>query len=460
MRDLAFVASWLVLVPLAFSGAQVGVLLWAWTSLLAPNDVLYGFGATLPYAKLAAILTLGLAVAGRGGGIRLRPNATVLLLGLLAVWALLSQATGLAADSGPGWELCQKFLKILLLAVLVVAVMRDRLRLHALMLAICLGIGFTGLGEAAKFLLSAGGHKVLGTSSTGDNNQIALDVLMIMPLLYYLQATAQRQAVRVACWVMAGMCAVCVIATASRNGFAGLGLLGVAYVLASRRKVLGLLMVLVVFGIGAQLVSDSWKQRISTIQAADRDDSFLGRVGAWKVSTAVALHRPVFGGGFHAIQHSDVWADHLAVASRLDVLGSAPPTLSYKAAHSIYFEVLGDLGFGGLILFLALFHVGWRNGSAVRRAVRRAKRADLAWAGQMAAVLQVSLLLFLANGALLSAAYYDIDYLLVAMLAALRELVGRALLDSPPDAAGQPPPAGWREAARRRAAGQRQLVGG
>ncbi len=457
MRDLAFVASWLVLVPLAFGGAQVGVLLWTWTSLLAPNDVLYGFGSTLPYAKAAAALTLSLAVMGRGGGIRLRPNATVALLGLLAVWGLLSQGTGLAGDSAPGWDLYQKFVKILLLAVMVVAVMRDRLRLHALMLAICLGIGFTGLGEAAKFLLSAGGHKVLGTSSTGDNNQIALDVLMIMPLLYYLQATAQRQAVRAACWAMGGMCAVCVIATGSRNGFAGLGLLGVAYVLASRRKALGLLLVLMVFGIGAQLVSDSWKERISTIQSAESDDSFLGRVGAWKVSTAVALHRPLFGGGFHAIQHGDVWGQHLEAASHVDILGSAPPTLNIKAAHSIYFEVLGDLGFGGLVLFLALFAVAWRNGSAVRRIVRRSKRADIAWAGQMAAVLQVSVLLFLVNGALLSAAYYDIDYLLVAMLAALHELVGRAVLEEPPGAVHQAPDATWRS---RAAAEQRLLVGG
>ncbi len=457
MRDLAFIASWLVLVPLAFGGAQVGVLLWAWTSLLAPNDVLYGFGAALPFAKLAAILALVLAVTGRGGGIRLRLNGTVLLLGLLAVWGFLSQATGLAADSSQGWDLYQKFVKILLLAVMVMAVMRNRLRLHALLLAICLGIGFTGLGEAAKFLLSAGGHKVLGTTSTGDNNQIALDVLMIMPLLHYLQATAQRQAVRATCWIMGGMCAVCVIATGSRGGFAGLGLLGVAYVLASRRKVLGLLMVLVVFGIGAQLVSDSWKQRISTIQAADSDDSFLGRVGAWKVSTAVALHRPLFGGGFHAIQHGDVWGEHLEAASQIGFLGPAPPTLNFKAAHSIYFEILGDLGFGGLALFLALFAVAWRNGSAVRRIVRRSKRSDIAWAGQLAGMLQVSLLLFLVNGALLSAAYYDIDYLLVAMLAALRELTGRALLDNPPGAVGDKQAVGWRS---RAAAEQRQLVDG
>ena len=164
MRDLAFVAAWSVLLPLALQGAHLGVLLWAWTSLLAPNDVLYGLGAGLPFAKVAALLTLGLMLLGRGGGVRLRWDPTVLLILALALCGLASQAEGLSANTAAGWDLYQKYAKILMLAVVASAVMQDRLRLHALLLAICLGIGFTGLGEGAKFLLSGGGHKIQGNS--------------------------------------------------------------------------------------------------------------------------------------------------------------------------------------------------------------------------------------------------------------------------------------------------------
>jgi putative inorganic carbon (HCO3(-)) transporter len=432
VRDVAFIAAWIVLLPLALQGAQLGVLLWTWTSLLAPNDVLYGLGADLPYAKIAAVVTLGLMLFGRGGAIRMRCNASVALMGALAVCGLVSQSMGVAIDPAGGWDLFQKFFKILLLAMVASAVMGDRIRLHALLLVICLGIGFTGLGEGAKFLLSAGGHKVEGTPSTGDNNQIGLDVLLILPILYYLCKQALNRSVQAVCLAVGGMCIICIIATASRAAFLGLALLGVIFVLNSRRKVLGLLLVAVLAGGGSQFVSRDWVDRMNTIQTAENDDSFLGRVGAWKVSTALALERPLFGGGFHAIQHSDVWGARLAAADLLSFFDTPPPSPLPRAAHSIYFEVLGDLGFIGLGLFLALFWVAWRNAVLVRRLVRRSLRPDLAWAGSLAGALQASVLVFLVGGASLSAAYFDIDYLLVAMLAALRGVVERALREPAP----------------------------
>jgi putative inorganic carbon (HCO3(-)) transporter len=432
VRDLAFVAAWIVLLPLALQGAQLGVLLWTWTSLLAPNDVLYGFGADLPYAKIAAVLTLGLMLARRGGDIRMQCNATVMLMMALALCGLASQAGALAVDPASGWDLCAKFGKILLLGIVVTAVMRDRLRLHALLLVICLGIGFTGLGEGAKFLLSAGGHKIQGTPSTGDNNQIGINVLLIMPMLYYLYATGATRILRLVCLAMCGMSLVCIVATASRAAFLGLAVLAVVFVLSSRRKVLGLLVVGALAVVGSQFVSRAWVDRMNTIESAESDESFMGRVGAWKVSAAVAFERPVFGGGFHAIQEPDVWRSHLEAADQVDIFGLAPPSPYPRAAHSVYFEVLGDLGFGGLTLFLALFGVAWRNAVVVRRLVRRSLRPDLAWAGSLAGALQASILVFLIGGATLSASYYDIDYLLVAMVCALRELVERTMREPAP----------------------------
>jgi probable O-glycosylation ligase (exosortase A-associated) len=439
MRDLAFIASWVLLVPLALQGAHLGVLLWAWTSLLAPNDVLYGMGASLPYGKISALLTFALLLFGRGGGMKMRWDATVLLMLALALSALVSQMMGLTAEAASGWDLYQKYVKILLLAVVVTAVMRDRMRLHALLLVICLGIGFTGLGEGAKFLLSGGGHKVEGTPSTGDNNQIGLDVLMILPMMFYLHATAHRRMLRLVCVAVGIMCAICIIATASRAAFVGLVVLSILFVVGSRRKVPGLVFIALLALGGAQLVGHAWVARMNTIDNAENDDSFLGRVGAWKVSTVLALHNPMFGGGMHAIQHYDVWTTYLPEAQQLDWFGTPPPR-DIHAAHSIYFEILGDLGFVGLFLFLALFAVALRNAIAVRRMVRRSRRPDLAWAATLAGALQASTIVFLIGGASLSAAYYDIDYLIVAILAVLRDMVERALREPAPIPVAAPVP--------------------
>jgi putative inorganic carbon (hco3(-)) transporter len=432
VRDAAFLGAWIVLLPLMLQGAQLGVLVWTWTSLLGPNEILYGLAAGVPFSKIAAIVTLGLMLAGVGGGIRLRWNGTVLLLIAFGLVGLASQATGLAADSAPGWSIYEDLVKSLLLAVVVTAVMRDRVRLHAMLLAICLGIAFTGVGEGGKFLLSGGGHKVLGSGSVGDNNRVALDVLMIMPLLYYIHATAQRRVVRIVCLATGAMCVICVVATASRAGFIGLAVLGLVFALTSRRKVLSLTLVALLTLAGTQLVSNSWMERMNTIQSAENDDSFMARVGAWKIATAIALERPLVGGGFHATEHLEIWTAHFAQASRLDILTIGPPGPFARAAHSIYFEVLGDLGFLGLTLFLVLLWIAWRNGTVVRRLVRRSGRNDLAWAAGMAGTLQVGLIMFLVVGASLSVAYHDIDFLFMATLMALRDVVEQTVQGTVP----------------------------
>ena len=96
----------------------------------------------------------------------------------------------------------------------------DRLRVHGLLLAICLGIGYIGVDEGAKFILSGSGHKVLGSSSIGDNNQVALDVLMVIPLMQYLYSTAASRFMRLA-YAGGGilLSVIAVIATFSRGGF-------------------------------------------------------------------------------------------------------------------------------------------------------------------------------------------------------------------------------------------------
>lgn len=426
MRDLVFLASWLVLVPLVIGGADLAVMLWAWTSLLAPNDLLFGIGVMVPFAKVAAILACLLLVFRRGA-VQFRLGPTGYLLLALAAGAILSQSLTVMSDPEPGWDLCQKYLKILALALMTLWVITDRLRIHGLLFAICLGIGYIGVDEGAKFLLSGSGHKVLGSPSIGDNNQVALDVLLIIPLLQYLYSTAASRVLRLACGGAILLGVVTVIATFSRGGFLGLVIVGIGSVLAGRRKVLSGALLAVALLVGGAFIGSDWTARMTTVQDATDDSSFLGRVMAWKVSTALALERPFLGGGFHAIQHPEVWRSQAHNVAAFDFIPTDAQTEFPRAAHSIYFEVLGDMGFMALACFVALLAFAWHEAGVVRRLVRRSGRADLAWAADLAMKLRVSLAAFIVSGSLLSAAYYDIDYLLIGLISALRFVVTRAL---------------------------------
>ena len=431
MRDLAFLASWLVMLPLALRGAHLGVLLWAWTSLLAPNDLLYGIGVSVPFAKLAALPTLLRLVFHRPGEVRFRIGRTGLLMLALGGMAVLSQSQTPMADTASGWDLCVRFLKVLGLALAVLCCVTDRLRVHGLLLAICLGIGYIAVDEGAKFLISGSSHKVVGSPSLGDNNQVALDVLLILPLLHYLYGTASSRLLRALCVTTAVFAIITVVATFSRGGFLGLMIVAIATVAGSRRKILAAALLVVSLVVGWSLTGADWAARIDTVQHAQSDDSFMGRVEAWKVSLSLALERPLTGGGLHAIQHADIWISQVRRAATLDVVPGGPIDVFPRAAHSIYFEVLGDLGFPGLGLLLLLLAGAWRDGGVARRLVARSGRSDLLWAAALAGHLRVSLLAFMVSGGLLSAAYRDIDYLLLALLAAIRMIVQRSLAAPP-----------------------------
>ncbi len=415
-----------MLAPVVVAGAHAAVLLWVWTSLLAPNDVLYSFASGLPFSKLAVLVAVPLLLIGRGGGIKFRFNATVALLALLGCTALVSQSVALSANSAPGWEICWKLIKILALAIVVTGVMRDRLRVHAMLIAMALGIGFTGADEGLKWLASGGGHLIQGSPSVGDNNQVGMDVLLIVPLVAHIHGVARHRMVRIACLAGGLLCTACAIGSNSRGAFVGLVVLALGLAMTGRRKLPALLLVGVLAAAGSQFLPQSWFDRMNTIQTADSDDSFEGRVVAWKMSILVAMHRPLFGGGMHAIQQYDVWERYKPEFDRVSFISSPDPGLAH-AAHSVYFELLGDLGFCGLGSFLGLLTLALLNGRAVRRAVRRSGRPDLAWASDLARKVELSLVVFMVSGAALSAAYYDIDYLLMVLMTVLRDIVRREL---------------------------------
>jgi hypothetical protein len=93
--------------------------------------------------------------------------------------------------------------------------------------------------------------------------------------------------------------------------------------------------------------------------------------------------------------------------------------------HSIYFQVLGEHGFVGLGLFLAIWFFTWRTSARLVKATR--DREDLRWAATLVAMVQVSLVGYLVGGAFLNLAYWDLPYYSLAILIIVRDIVQRAV---------------------------------
>ena len=98
-------------------------------------------------------------------------------------------------------------------------------------------------------------------------------------------------------------------------------------------------------------------------------------------------------------------------------------------AHSIYFQALGEHGFVGLFFYLGLLLATYRTASGIIRSTR--DRPDLAWARDLSAMMQVTLLGFAAGGAFLSLVNFDVPYYLVMVMVVTKTLVERELRSAP-----------------------------
>jgi probable O-glycosylation ligase (exosortase A-associated) len=103
----------------------------------------------------------------------------------------------------------------------------------------------------------------------------------------------------------------------------------------------------------------------------------------------------------------------------------APNPLGIHAAHSIYFQVLGEHGFIGLALFLLLWFATWRMANRVRREVTGLP--ELEWAGKLVSMVQVGLVGYFVGGAFLSLAYFDLPYDMMVMVLIARRIVDTEL---------------------------------
>ena len=440
MRDIAISLMLIAALPLSFRTATSAVLLWAWSAYIDVTSVVYGFLASIPIQKIIVVFAVISLFVGKTKR-RFYLDRTVALLILFVVTTFVSQSQTITV-SADGWEIYGKVVKIVIFAVIITGVMWERLQIHALVITVCLALGFTGIWEGVLFFLTAGSHIMEGTPSLGDNNQVALQILMIMPLMYYVYEQSSWKSVRIASLAGCFLLAACVMGSRSRGGFAGLVIIALALSLFSRRKVVTTVLT-VVIGVGLLMAApDSWTARMHTIQAANQDTSFMGRVIAWKLSTLIALDHPIFGGGFHAVQHPEVWRHYTSSFDTLDFVPTDEPDVEPHAAHSLYFELLGDTGFLGLGIFLLLIATAFANGAAIRRRARG--RPDLAWASSLAGKLQLSLVVLLVSGSALSTAYYELPYTLMAVLSVTRRQL-EAQTKAPFPRSVEAAASGWRD---------------
>ncbi|MGQ5522097.1 putative O-glycosylation ligase, exosortase A system-associated [Chitinimonas sp. PSY-7] len=403
---MALVAVLLVATFYALRRPWVGVLIWTWVSIMNPHKLAFGFANNAPFAAIAAAVTF-LAMVFTKDKIKVPWSPPVVVLLLFVLWMCLT--TVFAMHGEASWIQLNKVLKIQLMTLVALAVLYERKHIELFVWVNILSIGFYGFKGGIFTITSGGGARVWGPPGgfIEGNNELAVALIMTIPLMYYLRVVATRVWVRQGLLVLMLLTVVAALGTQSRGALLAICAMGVVLWLRSQSKVLTGVMVAVVASGLLAFMPDSWSNRMGTIQTYETDGSAMGRINAWHMTYNLANDR-FLGGGF-AIYQPDLYAIY------------APNPNLILGAHSIYFSVLGEHGWVGLGLFLLVWILALRTAARVRKEAKQ--RPETMWLFHLAGMCQVSIIGYAVGGAFLALSYFDLPYnILVVLLVSERWL--------------------------------------
>ncbi|MEW5787685.1 MAG: putative O-glycosylation ligase, exosortase A system-associated [Pseudomonadota bacterium] len=397
MRDILLTAIIFLGLTQVISRPYVGVYLWTWLSLMNPHRLTFGFAYSLPFAQIIAGITLLGLFLGKQRKLNVWAPESVLML-ILLIWVGITTFFALNPD-GAFREL-DRFAKTILFIFITLTLISDRQKLNWLVWIYALSLGFYGVKGGIFTIATGGSARVWGPpgSFIGGNNEVALALLMTIPLMRYLQLQTSNKILRLGLIGAMLLTSVAVLGTQSRGAFLGIMMIGLFFWWKSPYKLGASVMVGVIAGVILMFMPQSWWDRMNTIETYEQDASAMGRINAWWVAFRMANYS-VTGGGANMF----TW-------QAFDMF--APNPEDVHDVHSIYFEMLGEQGWIGLAMFLTLLLLAWIR--CARLAKLGKKHPNLKWASDLGLMLQVSMIGYCTAGAFLGLAYFDYIYDLVA----------------------------------------------
>lgn len=406
LRDTLIVTIVIVLAVMALRRPWLGVMNWTWLSIMNPHRFSWGFAYNAPLAAVAAASTLaGLFLTKE----RRSPflGAPVWWLFVFTIWMTVSWLMGVDPQ-GDYWD-WDRAIKIFLMSFVALSLLQNRYHILAFASVTTFSLAAIGIKGGLFTILTGGQHTVWGPEGSfiEDNNHLALATIMIIPMLRFLQLQLEKPWMRHAMTGAMLLCIASAIGSYSRGAFLAMSVMGIMFWWRSSQK--GLVGIAMLFVVVAALfaVPDQWWDRISTIQSYEQDGSAMGRINSWIVAFNVAKNYP-FGAGM-SYQYSSFFSAYGTYETIV------------RAAHSIYFQILGNHGFGGLFLYLMIWISTLSSATRIRKIAREHPQAR--WAGELANMIQVSLISFAVGGAFLSMPYFDLPYNMMIMIVLSRRWI-------------------------------------
>ena len=400
MRDIIVTLAVFGSLPFIFRRPWIGILVWCWLGYMNPHRLAWGFSTSMPFALIVALVTFAAILMSREKKEILWTRETKLLL-LFTGWMFIS--TLLAMYPELAWPQWSKVWRIMLMTFVTMVLINSRERLYWLIVVISLSLAFYGVKGGIFVLTGGSGSNVMGPGGSfiEDRNSVALALLMTVPLLWYVRLQATQAWQRPALLIAGALILIAIIGTNSRGALLGLLATGLFFLMKARKR-FGIILALVpVTLVVLYVMPPEWFDRMHTIESYEDDASAMGRIYAWKNAIELA-NLNFFGGGFRAVTG-----------------------YGGTDSHSNWFGALGELGWIGLFMFILLHIFTWRSAAQIIRLSK--PHEELAWARDLSAMVQVSLIGYMSAGSFLGLQYFDLFYHLIIIVVITGALVKRQL---------------------------------
>lgn len=284
-----------------------------------------------------------------------------LLLAFLVLTGISSWVSGVEQS----WDRWIEFAKSTLVSYLLFVLSSKDLksfRITLLVIAFSLGLEAAKQGYAG-LVLRPGGRNDNALPHLGDNNGVAVGMLMLAALFPALANTATSKTERWIHRLFTFGVAYRAITSYSRGAFLAAGAMTIVYVLRSNHKFKAAIGAVVIAGTLASFLPQEFWDRMNTINTSpeeEREASSASRLHFWAVAMDMARDNPILGIGYNAYNYRFNDYDFLD-----GYYGRG------RSVHSMWFGIIAELGYTGIVLFTSILALAFTGMWSVARRARK-----------------------------------------------------------------------------------------
>jgi probable O-glycosylation ligase (exosortase A-associated) len=421
VHDLPFLAFLGVMFGLGFRKPFLFVLTYAYIDIVEPQRLTYVLLNAVPISLIAVVLSVGgwLAMDDKTGT-RFTPRQGLLLI-LLGYCFYTTLHADFPMEALGKWDWVWKALAF---AIFLPLTLRTRLRIEAILLFMTLSAASIIIVGGIKTAAGGGGYGELNlmidnNSGLYEGSTISTVAVCIIPVILWFTKYGTifkpDWKVKGFAWALVFACCLIPIGTSTRTGLLCIVLLAVLKLRDVKKPLIYIGAIAAMGVIAVPFLPSAFVERMGTIQNHQADSSASTRVAVWNWTMDYVKTHPM-GGGFEAYRGNHISYEKVETVGEGNNV-TEKTTIEKdqaRAYHSAYFEMLGEQGYPGLILWLMINVAGLFRMEVVRQRYKKADpQGDDAWIAPLASALQSGHIVYLLGACFIAIAFQPFVYMLI-----------------------------------------------